>query len=129
MPDFQKTFYVETDASEKGIGAILHQEGHPIAFVSKALGPRSQGLSTYEKKSLAIMLAIDQWKSYLQPAEFVIQTDQRSLTYLIDQKLDSYWQQKAMTKLMGFQYKICYKKGSTNCATDALSRILIIQLP
>jgi hypothetical protein len=79
MPDFQKTFYVETDAFEKGIGAVLHQEGHPIAFVSKALGPRSQGLSTYEKESLAILLTIDQWKSYLQPAEFVIQTDQRSL--------------------------------------------------
>jgi hypothetical protein len=98
----------------------LHQEGHPIAFVSKALGPRSQGLSTYEKESLAILLAIDQWKSYLQPAKFVIQTDQRSLTYLTDQKLNSYWQQKAMTKLMGFQYKICYKKGSTNYAADAL---------
>jgi hypothetical protein len=82
MPDFQKTFYVEIDASKKGIGAVLHPEGHPIAFVSKALGPRSQGLSTYEKESLAVLLAIDQWKSYLQPEEFVIQTDQRSLTYL-----------------------------------------------
>ena len=40
-----------------------------------------------------------------------------------DQRLNSYWQQKALTKLMGLQYKICYKKGSSNHAADALSRV------
>lgn len=80
-------------------------------------------MSTYEKESLAILLAVDQWKAYLMPAEFTILTDQRSLIHLQDQKLNSYWQQKAMTKLMGFQYKILYKKGSTNCAADALLRM------
>jgi len=102
---------------------VLQQGGHPIAFVSKALSPKTQGLSTYEKESLAILLAIDKWKAYLLPAEFIIYTDQRSLTHLQDQKLNTYWQQKAMTKLMGFQYKIIYKQGSTNCAADALSRM------
>lgn len=64
MPDFQKQFVVETDASDKGIGAILMQSDHPIAFLSKALGPRTQGLSTYEKESLAIILAVEHWRSY-----------------------------------------------------------------
>jgi len=122
LPDFSKQFIVETDASDKGIGAMLQQEGHPIAYVSKALGPKSQGLSTYEKESLAILMAVDHWRSYLQPAEFLIQTDQRSLIHFDDQRLHSYWQQKAMTKLLGLQYKISYKKGSTNSAADALSR-------
>lgn len=61
---------VETDASDKGIGAILMQNGHPIAFLSRALGPRHQGLSTYEKESLAIMLAVEKWRPYLQHDEF-----------------------------------------------------------
>lgn len=75
---------VETDASDYGIGAVLQQDGHPIAYVSKALGPRTQGLSTYEKESLAILLAVEQWKAYLLRAEFIINTDQRSLTHLTD---------------------------------------------
>lgn len=59
LPNFDKSFVVQTDASEKGIGVVLHQEGHPIAFFSKALGPKNQGLSTYEKESLAILMDVD----------------------------------------------------------------------
>lgn len=63
---------VETDASNKGIRAVLMQKNHPIAFLSRALGTRHQGLSTYEKESLAIMLAVEHWHPYLQHAEFFI---------------------------------------------------------
>jgi hypothetical protein len=92
LPDFNKTFVVETDASNKGIGAVLQQEGHPIAYVSRASGLKSQGLSTYEKESLAILMAVDHWRTYLQPTEFIIQTDQKSLIHLDDQRLNSYRQ-------------------------------------
>nr|XP_034569779.1 uncharacterized protein LOC117834275 [Setaria viridis] len=60
LPDFTKPFAIETDASGMGVGAVLTQQGHPLAFLSKALGPKSQGLSTYEKEYLAILLAIQQ---------------------------------------------------------------------
>jgi hypothetical protein len=50
LPNFNEPFVVDMDAFDCGIGAVLHQQGHPIAYVSKALGPRTQGLSTYEKK-------------------------------------------------------------------------------
>src|SRR5512141_342587 len=73
--DFRKQFVVETDASDQGIGAVLMQDQHPLAFLSKALGPRTQSLSTYEKESLAIILAVEQWRSYLQHDEFVIRID------------------------------------------------------
>lgn len=98
------------------------QKGHPLAFVSKALGPRNQTLSVYEKEFLAILLAVEQWCSYLQLREFVIQTDQRALVNLTEQRLHTAWQQKALTKLMGLDYKIVYKKGTDNHAADALSR-------
>jgi hypothetical protein len=49
LPDLTKSFVIETDASDKGIGAVVQQNGHPVAYVSKALGPKNQALSTYEK--------------------------------------------------------------------------------
>lgn len=121
IPDFSKPFEIETDASDKGVGAVLMQAGHPLAFLSKALGPRNHGLSIYEKECLAILLAVDRWRSYLQFGEFVIRTDQRSLIHLGDQKLATPWQQKAMTKLLGLNYRLVYKRGLDNRAADALS--------
>ncbi|PUZ75467.1 hypothetical protein GQ55_1G171700 [Panicum hallii var. hallii] len=123
LPNFQKTFTIEIDVSDKGIGAVLLQDQHPIAYVSRALGPRNQALSTYEKECLAILLVVEHWRSYLQHAEFIIQTGQKSLVHLDDQRLSTPWQHKALTKLMGLQYKLCYKKGTENKAADALSRI------
>jgi hypothetical protein len=66
------------------VGAVLLKENHPIAFVSKPLGPKLRSLSTSEKEYVAILLAIEQWRYYLELGEFVIATDQRSLTYLIE---------------------------------------------
>ncbi len=68
------------------------------------------------------MLAVDNWRPYLQHAEFSIRTDRHSLAFLDDQRLTTPWQHKALTKLLGFQYKIVYKKGIDNGAADALSR-------
>jgi hypothetical protein len=93
-----------------------------LAYISKALRPKSRGLSTYEKEYLAILIVVDQWRVYLQLAEFVIFTDQKSLIHLSDQRLNTYWQQKVFTKLMGFQYKITYRKGADNRVVNALSR-------
>lgn len=122
LPDFSRPFAIETDASGYGIGAVLLQSGHPLAFISKALGPRTSGLSTYEKEYLAILLAIQQWRQYLQHSEFSIFTDQRSLVQLTEQRLHTPWQQKLYIKLLGLQYRIIYKQGSENRVADALSR-------
>lgn len=122
LPDFRLPFVIETDACDVGIGAVLSQKGHPVAYVSRALGPRNRGLSVYEKEYLAILLAVQQWRSYLQLGEFIIKTDHKSLTHLTDQRLHTEWQQKVLTKMMGLQYKVMYKKGVNNAAADSLSR-------
>lgn len=122
LPDFSKQFCIETDACKNGVGAVLLQGGHPLAFISKSLGVKTQGLSTYEKEYLAILLAIEQWMSYLLHAEFIIFTDQKSLIHLNEQRLNTPWQHKVFTKLLGLQYKIVYKQGSDNRVADALSR-------
>jgi transposase InsO family protein len=122
LPNFAMPFAIESDASSSGIGAVLLQDGHPLAFVSKALGSKTKGLSTYEKEYLAIILAVTQWRQYLQHSEFLIYTDHRSLSHLTEQKLHTPWQQKMFSKLLGLQYRVVYKKGVENGAADALSR-------
>lgn len=120
LPDFSAPFHIETDASATGIGAVLLQNGHPLAFVSKALGPKNQGLSTYEKEYLAILVAVDEGRSYfLQGID--IHTDQQSLKHLNEQRLHTHWQQKVFSKLLDLNYRIVYKKGVENSVVDALS--------
>ena len=123
MPNFNKVFTIETDASGVGIGAVLQQEGHPIAFLSKTLSPKHQALSTYEKEFLAVLLALEKWRGYLLDRHFKIKTDHFSLKYLLGQRLTTPFQTKWLPKLLGFDYEISYKSGSENVVADALSRV------
>jgi hypothetical protein len=90
--DFFVQFVVETDACDVSIGAVLFQRSHPLVFVSKALGPRNKILLVYEKKYLAILLAVELWRAYLQLDEFLTRTDHKSLIHLYDQAMHTEWQ-------------------------------------
>ena len=123
LPDFTKQFIIETDASDEGFGAVLMQENHPISYLSKSVGPKNRALSTYEKECMAVILAVDKWRPYLYHQEFIIRTDHRSLLFLMDQRVTTKMQQKALLKLMDLKFIIQYKKGVSNSAADALSRV------
>ena len=89
-----------------GIGVVLMQDNHPIAFISRSLNVQQQSLSTYEKELLAIVFAVQKWRHYLLPKKFVIRTDHRSLKYILDQRLDTAFQQKWLVKLIEFDFCI-----------------------
>lgn len=83
-PDFAKQFILQTDASNRGVGAVLSQldedaKDRPIAYFSRKLLPREQRYSTVEQECLAIKLGVEVFKVYLIGRPFVIQTDHRSL--------------------------------------------------
>lgn len=122
LPNFSKEFVLETDASDFGIGDVLMQDNHPIAFLSQSLSSRNAALSTYEKECLAITLAVGKWRPYLQTRSFTIRTDHKSLLHLTEQRIHTRIQQKALLKLMDLDFSLVYKKGSSNLAADALSR-------
>jgi hypothetical protein len=66
LPDFSKTFILETNACDSGLGAVLSQEGWPVAYFSKSLSPKHMGLSIYEKEYLAILIVVEKWRHYLE---------------------------------------------------------------
>lgn len=123
LPDFKQPFIIETNACDVGVGAVLMQHDQPIAFLSKALTGQHKHLSIYEKEFLALIMAVEKWRQYLQGQEFIIRTDHKSLAYLTEQNLQSEMQRKAMTRLMGLQFKVVYRSGKENLAADALSRV------
>jgi hypothetical protein len=122
MPDFAKLFIVECDASTSGFGAVLVQEGHPVAFFSRPVAPRHQSLAAYERELIGLVQAVRHWRPYLWGRRFVVKTDHYSLKYLLDQRLATIPQHHWVGKLLGFDFSVEYRSGATNVVADALSR-------
>lgn len=82
--DFSKLFKVDCDTSGIGIGAILSQEGHPLAFFSEKLSEARQKWSTFEQELYIVFNTLQQWEPYLIQMEFVLNSDHEVLKFLIN---------------------------------------------
>jgi hypothetical protein len=87
LPDFNKSFVVECDASGTRIGAILMQDLKPITYFSQAIKGKNLAKSTYEKEMMALIAAVQKWRPYLLGQKFVVRTDQKSLRHLFEQTI------------------------------------------
>ena len=122
MPDFTKLFTVECDASTVRFGAVLTQEGHPVAFFSRPVAPRHRALAAYERELIGLVQAVRHWRPYLWGRSFIVKTDHYSLKYLLDQRLATIPQHHWVGKLLGFDFSVEYRSDATNIVADALSR-------
>lgn len=118
-----KSYLSECDASGVGIGDVLLQDGRPLAFTSKALSPLHLQMSVYDKEMMAMVHAVTKRRPYLIGHRFQIRTDHRSMKYILEQKISSMEQQCWVSKLLGYDYEVVYKKEVDNVVADALSRL------
>ena len=88
--------------------------------MSQALKGKALFYSTYKKELLSL---VQKWRPYLLEQSFKIKTDQQSLKFLFDQKVGTVTQQRWMSKLLGYDFVIEYRKGKENKVADALSRV------
>ena len=119
---FTKSFIVECDALGNGIGAVLMQEERPIAFESHPIKGKYLHKAIHEKEMLAILHAIKKWQPNLMGRHFKVKMDHDSVKYFLEQRLFSEEQQKWVTKMLGYDFEVMYKKWKQNVVVDALSR-------
>ncbi|KAL7593504.1 hypothetical protein Lser_V15G33880 [Lactuca serriola] len=122
LPNFDKTFEIECDASGIGIGAVLMQEGKPLAYFSEKLSGATLNYPTYDKELYSLVRALKTWQHYLWAKEFVIHSDHESLKFLKGQHKLNKRHARWMEFIETFPYVIRYKKGKENVVADALSR-------
>jgi len=139
QPDFNKKFYLQTDASAYGLGAVLSQDMggtmtnestklkptlHPIAYYSATFTPTEQNYDIYERELLAVMKSLSHWRPYLGWTKilFTIWTDHANLQYWkAPQNLNRRTAQWHVD-LQEYNYEIEYIPGKANVTSDFLSQ-------
>ncbi|MES9880444.1 MAG: RNase H-like domain-containing protein, partial [Sedimenticola sp.] len=129
FPDFTLPFIVETDASFKGLGAVLSQDQEHgrvvIAYASRSLRPSERNMNNYSSlklEMLALKWAVsDKFRDYLLGSKFVVFTDNNPLSYFQSAKLDA-TEMRWAAQLAQFDFTVKYRSGRSNANADALSR-------
>ena len=122
-PDPALPYELISDASITGCGAILTQNGRPIAYFSSKFSPAERNYTTTEQEMLGIIKALKEWRCYLEGCEgLTLVTDHNPLTYFSAQPTLSRRQARWNEFLSRFHFTVKYRPGATNPA-DPLSRL------
>ena len=127
LPDSRKTYFLQTDASDSGIGAVLMQEHDgklfPVCYASKKLSSAERNYSTIEKECLAIVWGFKRFHLYLYGVPFVLQTDHEPLKYMNSAKFANGRLMRWAMFLQSYNFRVEAIKGSENVGADYLSRV------
>ncbi|KAL5791763.1 hypothetical protein ACOSP7_000357 [Xanthoceras sorbifolium] len=127
-PDWSLPFEIMCDASDYAVGAVLGQRvdklPHVIYYTSRTLNAAQMNYSTTEKELLAVVHALEKFRSYLFGSEVIIYSDHSALKYLLTKKEAKPRLIRWILLLQEFNIEIRDKKGSENVVANHLSRLL-----
>ncbi|KAI3821279.1 hypothetical protein L1987_08843 [Smallanthus sonchifolius] len=128
-PNWSLPFEIMCDASDYVVGAVLGQrvEKKPVAiyYASKTLSDAQLNYTTTEKELLAVVYALDKFRSYIWGSKIIIYSDHSAVRYLMEKKDAKPRLIRWILLLQEFDVEIRYKKGSENVVADHLSRIMV----
>ena len=128
FPEYNQPFELHTDASTKGLGAVLYQDQggvkRVIAYASRSLSRSEKNYAVHKLEFLALKWAItEKFYDYLYGNNFIVFTDNNPLTYVLSSaKLDATGQ-RWISSLAEFNFTISYRPGLKNGDADSLSRV------
>ncbi|CAN6716301.1 unnamed protein product [Malus baccata var. baccata] len=127
-PDWSLPFELMCDASDYALGAVLGQRKdkrpHVIYYASRTLNDAQLNYSTTEKELLAVVFALDKFRSYLIGTKVIVFTIHAALKYLLTKKEAKPRLIRWMLLLQEFDIEIRDKNGSENVVADHLSRMV-----
>ena len=120
--DRRKEVIVQADASLRGLGACLIQDGKPIAFASKSLKGAESHYANIERELLAVIFACIRFNTYLQGHRFTVQSDHKPLEMIHLKSMHNVplCLQRMLLQLQKYDMEIKYKPGSEMLLADAL---------
>ena len=122
-PNFSKTFEIHTDASKLQLGAVISQEGKPIAFYSRKLNPAQVNYTTTERELLSIVETLKEFRNILLGQSIKVYTDHKNLTY---KTFNTERVMRWRLILEEYSPELIYIKGTKNVPADALSRLELV---
>jgi len=131
MPRDEGTYYLDTDASDIGFGAVLSQEqdGHEVvlAYASRTLSKPESNYDVTRRELLAVVYGLKVYRQYLLGREFVIRTDHSALQSLRKTPEPIGQQARWQSFIEQFSFTITYRPGTRHGNADALSRRPIVE--
>ncbi|KAL0561592.1 hypothetical protein IC582_002026 [Cucumis melo] len=122
VPDGSGSFVIYSDASKKGLGCVLMQQGKVVAYASRQLKSHEQNYPTHDLELAAMVFALKIWRHYLYGEKIQIFTDHKSLKYFFTQKELNMRQRRWLELVKDYDCEILYHPGKANVVADALSR-------